>query len=118
MPFLQADFGWRDLTRILHLDAAFSMRAGGLYGKMDRNWYEMIDGATYRIHQSYSSIRPVFEPSIELRFGWEHFKFNLRIYTIHVLNNEYKGRPAIPSDGGGYNFGISYRFDTRRKTAR
>ncbi len=114
MPFVQIDCGWRDLTRILHPDLAFAVRVGGIYGDVDRSWTEYVGETGYHRHTHFEGMRALIEPSVELRFGWDHFKFNFQVYLTYILDSHGKPDNMIPANAGGYNFGISYRFDTRR----
>lgn len=115
MPFAQVDCGWRDLTRWMHLDVAFALRAGALYGETDYSYY-LYDQSTesfYTQHDNFQGLRPMLEPSMEVRFGWNRLKFNVKIYRVFVFgngNDRPYGLEDIPTVGGGFGFGMSYRF--------
>jgi len=72
--FVQADCGWRNLTGFLHIDVSLGLKTGLLF--YDR---EMLDDASDEYRYLYSSGKNmVFSPMVEVRFGWEHVKFNLK----------------------------------------
>lgn len=70
--FVQADCGWRNLTRFLHIDVSLGLKTGLLF--YDR---EMRDDASGEYRYSAGK-NMVFSPMVEVRFGWEHVKFNLK----------------------------------------
>lgn len=111
MPFLQVDCGWRDLTLWMHLDVAFALRAGGIYGSTNY-YYEQYDPTTNTYYSTagepFHGVRPLLEPSMEVRFGWSRLKFNIRYYQIFILGNG-NDRPHnlrdIPALRGGIGLG-------------
>ena len=116
MPFVQIDCGWRDLTRWMHLDVAFALRAGGIYGETRYSYpyrNELTVNNYYTPKMFFHGVRPLLEPSMEIRFGWERLKFNIRYYQIFILGNG-SDRPYnlrdIPTLRGGVGLGVSYRF--------
>lgn len=120
MPFIQADCGWRDLTRVMHIDLGFSLRLGGIYGNTELSYGVYAREADEYITHSrhFEVIRPLIEPAIEFRFGWSRLKFNIRTYKFFILNNSYHGsyqNHDIPvhETGFGFGFGVSYRFGGR-----
>ena len=114
MPFVQVDCGWRDLTRWMHLDVAFALRAGGIFGQTEYTEYGWDEYSTWVVQQdSFRGLRPMLEPSMEVRFGWSDLKFNVRFYRIFVLGNEHNhpcNLQDIPAMNGGMGVGMSYRF--------
>lgn len=114
MPFVQVDCGWRDLTRWLHVDVAFAMRAGGIVGETEYREYGFDQYSEWVVQEErFKGVRPMLEPSVEVRFGWSDLKFNLRYYQIFVFGNG-RNHPGllqdIPSMKGGIGVGMSYRF--------
>lgn len=111
MEFIQVDAGWLNLTRILHLDVAFSLKAGGIYAETsfgDGTEYSDVYG-WYRRSHNVSGYRFMLEPTAEMRFGWEHFKFNVKAGFTHVFYNT-GSHYVLPYSGLAVGAGMSFRF--------
>lgn len=94
MPFVQGDVGWRNLSQVLHLDLAVSLKAGWSF-----NHHTMKDYSSgiYEL-DSYGSGMVVLS-AVEMRFGWEHFKFNVKMGShFSLFQNDYFN--DIPFDFG------------------
>ena len=112
MFFVQADGGWLDMTKFLHLDLAFSLKAGGagiLTSFGDGTAYSSEAGSYYRQWHEESGFRFMLEPTAEVRFGWENFKFNVKLGFTHVFNN--KGNHyVLPYSSPAVGVGMSFRL--------
>ncbi len=117
VTFVQIDGGWRNLTRLLNLDIAFSLKTGWLHNALN-----ICDGLVYYqdsfgVEHSYLAYHNaidnslLMEPTVELRFGWSDFKFNVKAGYCHLFGNQYGhyGELAL-------GLGMSYRFKTNKKT--
>ncbi len=107
MQFVQANVGWLDLTRILHLDIAFSLKAGGVYANSEfSDGYD--DWGDFLFHYA-DGYRFMLEPTAEIRFGWEYIKFNVKCGWTYVFNNtgNHEVFPYYPFSLGA---GMSFRF--------
>ena len=73
--FLQGDYGWKDLANS-HIDVALGAKLGYYYAPLS------INEDHTKINRLFQA--PYFEPTINFRFGWEKFKFNLKFgYNFH-----------------------------------
>jgi hypothetical protein len=117
LVFVQADAGWQNLTRFLNMDIAFSLKTG--YMNRDLNVgdgtvmvTDTVSGITqwYGIHHYAEEHCLLVEPTVEVRFGWEHFKFNVKAGYAHLFGSK-EGQYAPLSFG----VGMSYRFNARNK---
>ncbi len=66
--FVQANYGWANLAN-KHIDIGFGLKIGHLEGMRYAN---TEDG-----YNSLYESAMLFEPTVCLRFGWEHLKFSL-----------------------------------------
>lgn len=101
--FIQGDYGWNNLAKN-HIDIAFGIKYGFLTGvKMSQNYDSEIALRT-------ESVR-LLEPTINLRFGWEHLKLCLRGgYSMTAPTQ-------MLIDGDSYftfSIGLNYFWPTRR----
>ena len=111
MQFVQANVGWLDLTRIFHLDIAFSLKAGGVFAdsRFGDGYYYINDDEGQFFYHYASGYRFMMEPTAEVRFGWEHIKFNVKCGWTYVFNNtgNHEVFPYYPFSLGA---GMSFRF--------
>lgn len=115
MGFVQVDAGWLNITRVLHLDLAFSLKAGGMFIETnvgDGTAYSDERG-WYRRSHNVTGSRFMMEPTAEVRFGWEHFKFNVKVGFTHVFNNTGNHK-VLPYSGVAVGTGVSFRFSPCR----
>ena len=84
MPFIQGDVGWRNLTRVLHLDLAMSLKTGWSFYNHKMTSY---DDGSVELNRFGNGM--VVLPAVEMRFGWEHFKFNVKMGGHFSLFENY-----------------------------
>lgn len=111
MHFVQLNAGWLNLTRVLHLDIAFSLKAGGIFVETnfgDGTEYSDEIGWYRRFHYA-NGYRFMLEPTAEVRFGWEHFKFNVKLGFTYVFNNT-GNHYVLPYSSPAVGAGVSLRF--------
>ena len=109
--FVQGDAGWLEMTRKGHLDLAFSLKTGVLRGEIN-----VGKGVPYEVNGEWISDSAttladniLLEPTVELRFGWERFKFNVKAglcYLVPWRPEGYHISQGLLSLGAG----MSYRF--------
>ena len=114
--FVQADAGWLNLTRFLNLDVAFSLKSGLInvgteFG--DGTYYSDDINQWVRRHHDVYGNRFMLEPTAEVRFGWEQFKFNVKIGWTYVFNNT-GDHYLLPYSSIAIGAGVSMRFNTRK----
>lgn len=108
--FVQGDAGWLEMTRKGHLDLAFSLKTGVMMGEIKVGKYASEVNGEWEV--DYSTTRAdniLLEPTVELRFGWEHFKFNIKTGLCYLV----PWRPAgyhISQGLLSLGAGMSYRF--------
>lgn len=118
LTFVQIDGGWRNLTRFLNLDIAFSLKTGWLRSHLDIcdgwSYYQDSLGVehSYLAYHNATDNSLLVEPTVEVRFGWPNFKFNMKMGYCYHFGNEYS---RMYGDIG-IGFGMSYRFRTNKKT--
>lgn len=106
VEFLQFDAGWVHRN----VDVAFGLKAGAINAHSEFS----LDTSYFYFSRNVvgaHGTRLLLEPTAELRFGWQDFKFNLKVGLTWIFNNRYPEAPClIPYYGIGYGAGISYRF--------
>lgn len=109
--FVQGDAGWLEMTRKGHLDLAFSLKTGVLMGEIKEGKgvpYE-VNGEWITDSATTLADNILLEPTVELRFGWERFKFNVKTglcYLVPWWPEGYHISRGLLSLGAG----MSYRF--------
>lgn len=117
VAFVQIDGGWRNLTRFLNLDIAFSLKTGWLHSYLNicDGWSYYQDSLgmehSYLAYHNATENSLLVEPTVEVRFGWPDFKFNVKVGYCHLFGCKYGMYGDI-----GIGFGMSYRFRTNNKT--
>ena len=109
--FVQGDAGWLEMTRKGHLDLAFSLKTGVLMGeiKVGKGVPYEVNGEWITDYATTLADNILLEPTVELRFGWEHFKFNVKTglcYLVPWRPEGYHISWGLLSLGAG----MSYRF--------
>lgn len=108
--FVQGDAGWLEMTRKGHLDLAFSLKTGVLMGEIKVGKYAgVVSGEPIIKYTTTLADNILLEPTVELRFGWEHFKFNVKAGLCYLV----PWRPAgyhISQGLLSFGAGMSYRF--------
>lgn len=94
--FIQGDCGWRNLTDFLHIDVSLGLKTGLVF--YDRKVHDDETGGAY-LHSSGQNL--ALSPMVEVRFGWEHVKFNIKAATplMFSLAGSYV-LPTAPVDAG------------------
>ena len=108
--FLQADAGWLEMTHKGHLDLAFSFKTGLLSGEIKKGRAYIAENSETKIDYTYTQAQNILlEPTAELRFGWERFKFNIKAGFTFLVPVEPVGYTInyFPISLGA---GMSYRF--------
>lgn len=116
LNFMQVDAGWQNLTNFLNLDIAFSLKTGYMFRRLNvgDGWISITDsvsGNTNYYESSHTAKEHclLVEPTVEVRFGWPNFKFNVKAGYAHIFGTK-EGRYNSFAIG----LGMSYRFDTRK----
>lgn len=108
--FVQGDAGWLEMTRKGHLDLAFSLKTGVLMGEIKVGKYAgLVNDEPIIKYTTTLADNILLEPTVELRFGWERFKFNVKAGLCYLV----PWRPAgyhISQGLLSFGAGMSYRF--------
>lgn len=103
--FLQGNYGWKDLAGS-HIDVALGTQCG--YFHTSTTFY----GISSTVEQPYHSL--FFEPTAIFRFGWEKFKFNIKIgYNFHKMgdcNSIARSNPLVMCNHTRIELSLNYHF--------
>lgn len=110
IAFVQGDCGWVNLTQFLNLDLAFSLKTGIIHGDFfcHDGWEQLESGGRSQLCHKEKGNNFLLEPTMEVRFGWERLKFNIKAGFSFI--------PPTPSFRMTYfpfsiGVGVSYRFN-------
>lgn len=104
--FVQGDYGWKGLL-YNHLDIGFGLKVGRLLGDSYCSDGEL--GFSKLTEQTN-----FVEPVLDIRFGWEHFKFSIRTGmcsswpTKILIRDDFTVTTVL---------GLNYYFNIRKKTS-
>lgn len=102
--FAQVDYGWNNLSNS-HIDLAFALKSGVVIGDVtypvfeDPDWFQVES----------QEVRFLMQPTAVVRFGWEHFKFNIKVTyclvapSTHLMGDSWENRIAV-------SFGVNFHF--------
>lgn len=112
MAFVQGDCGWRNLTEFMHLDVALSLKTGmAFYHRTFLN--DTYDGSSNEPYYTEQEGRNfVINPMLELRFGWEKIKFNVKVGFPYLIPDASGFRLDAPSVDAGA--GVSLFLSPKR----
>lgn len=100
--FLQGDYGWKGLANS-HLDVALGAKLG-YYGS-SLSIYNYYSNKT--VERFFHGV--IFEPTVNLRFGWEKLKFNLKIGRD--FRKEFSNGGKFPISGyPRFELSLNYHF--------
>ena len=76
LPFVQANIGWHDLTK-LHVDMAVGLKAGAFIP--DYTYTRYASDGTVSKREDYNTTNLLLEPQALLRVGSERLKLNFKV---------------------------------------
>ena len=78
LPFLQANFGWHDLTKA-HLDIGFGLKAGAFLPDFEYHAYDENGAEILSKRETYNTDNFLLEPQIMFRLGGESVRFGVKV---------------------------------------
>lgn len=78
LPFVQANFGWHDLTPV-HIDFALGLKAGAFLPDYQYHAYDENGDEILSRRETYNTNNFLLEPQLMLRLGGSKVRFSLKV---------------------------------------